>query len=92
MPVLSLSKRPANIARMAGSYSAVSLAYSNASHFTPALRKFTCTRASAPLPSRLTITPSPNLVWNTAWPLRQGELLAPRPPSPALSRSPLPLA
>ena len=53
------------------SYTAVSLAYSNASHFTPALRKFTCTRASAPLPSRLTITPSPNLVWNTAWPLRQ---------------------
>ena len=39
----------------------ISLAYSSNSHFVPARPNLTSTRASAPLPSQLTITPGPNL-------------------------------
>jgi len=49
----------------------VSLAIASASHFTPWRPKFTCARASSPEPSSVMITPSPNLLWNTAWPERQ---------------------
>ena len=48
-------------------YTAVSFAYSSASHLLPARLKLTCTRASAPLPSTPVITPSPNFWWNTRW-------------------------
>ena len=40
----------------------VSLATLSASHFMPWRPKLTCARASAPLPSSVRITPSPNLV------------------------------
>ena len=46
------------------------MATDNASHFMPWRPKFTCTRASSPEPSSVTITPSPNLLWNTPWPWR----------------------
>ena len=48
----------------------VSLATASASHLAPWRPKLTCARASSPWPSSVTITPSPNLLWNTLWPMR----------------------
>src|SRR6478752_2115726 len=49
----------------------VSLATDKASHLTPWRGKFTCARASSPLPSSAVTVPSPNLVWNTCIPERR---------------------
>src|SRR3569833_1624088 len=45
-----------------------SMALANASHFVPASRNFTCTRASAPRPSKSMMMPVPNLAWATLCP------------------------
>ena len=42
-----------------------SFAYSSISHFRPLFPKFTCTRASAPRPSALTMTPAPKVACTT---------------------------
>ena len=81
----------------------VSFATDKASHFMPWRPKFTCARASAPEPSSVTITPSPNLVWKTLWPdrrpwlgafgTRAGALGTPRTsPAPTMELSPEPRA
>src|SRR3954467_4262769 len=54
----------------------------------PCRPKFTCARASSPDPSIVTITPSPNLVWNTPWPDRKPWLVVRAPPARPRGRAP----
>jgi len=48
-----------------GQSTGVSLAIASASHLAPWREKLTCARASLPLPSSVTTTPSPTMPWNT---------------------------
>ena len=68
-PALYTSRHAAAVSRPAQAIG-VSLATDSASHLAPWRPKLTCARASSPWPSSVTITPSPNLLWNTLWPMR----------------------
>src|ERR1700712_2027368 len=52
-----------------GHSTACNFATANASHFSPWRLKRTCAFASVPAPSSAITVPSPNLLWNTGWPI-----------------------